>query len=45
MFKYKSHAMIIIDIEASSLGPTRNFILSLGAVEVENPYNQFYEEK
>ncbi len=36
--------MIVIDIETSGLEPERNSILSIGAVEFENPSNQFYEE-
>ncbi len=36
--------MIVIDIEASGLDPYRHGILSIWAVELENPTNQFYGE-
>lgn len=36
--------MIVIDIEASGLDPYRHGLLSIWAVELENPSNQFYGE-
>jgi DNA polymerase III epsilon subunit-like protein len=36
--------MIVLDIETTGLDPDRHAIVSLGAVELENPDNQFYEE-
>lgn len=36
--------MIIVDMESTGLEPHRHSLLSIGAVEFENPKNQFYEE-
>ena len=36
--------MIVLDIEASGLNPQKHSILSIGAVDFNNPKNQFYEE-
>ncbi len=36
--------MLVIDIEASGLDPHINSLLSIGAVDFENPENQFYGE-
>lgn len=36
--------MIVLDIEASGLVPERHSILSIGAVDLNEPTNQFYEE-
>lgn len=36
--------MIVIDIETSGLDPSRNSILSIGAVDFSSPENQFYKE-
>ncbi len=36
--------MIVLDVEASGLSPERCSILSLGAVDLNDPTNQFYEE-
>ncbi|MDD2487324.1 MAG: hypothetical protein PHS92_03070 [Candidatus Gracilibacteria bacterium] len=36
--------MIILDIETSSADPYNGSLLSIGAVEFENPRNQFYGE-
>ncbi len=36
--------MIIVDIEASGTDPRKHSIVSIGALEFENPSNQFYEE-
>ncbi len=36
--------MIVLDVESSGLLPQRNSILSLGALDLDNPTNQFYEE-
>lgn len=36
--------MIVLDIEASGLVPDRCSILSLGAVDLDDPTNQFYDE-
>ena len=37
-------AMIILDIEATGTEYDKHSIVSLGAIEYENPTNQFYEE-
>lgn len=36
--------MIVLDVESSGLVPERCSILSLGAVDLNEPTNQFYEE-
>ena len=36
--------MIVVDIEASGLNPRKNSIVSIGAVDFENPERQFYAE-
>jgi DNA polymerase III epsilon subunit-like protein len=36
--------MIIIDIEASGIDEVKHAILSVGAIDFDNPKNQFYEE-
>ncbi len=36
--------MIIIDVEFSGLDPIKDSIVSIGAVELANPQNQFYGE-
>ncbi len=36
--------MIVLDVESSGLVPERHSILSLGALDLDDPTNQFYEE-
>ena len=36
--------MLVIDIEASGTDPSKNSILSIGALDFDNPNNQFYDE-
>jgi len=36
--------MIILDIEASGVDPAKNSMVSLGAIDFDNPNNQFYDE-
>lgn len=36
--------MIVLDIEASGVNPEKHSIVSIGAVEFNNPNNQFYDE-
>jgi DNA polymerase III epsilon subunit-like protein len=36
--------MIIVDIETTGLNPKKNSLLSIGALEFENPENTFYGE-
>lgn len=36
--------MIVLDIEATGLDVNENAIVSIGALELENPKNQFYDE-
>ncbi len=36
--------MIIVDIETTGLDPTKNSIVSIGALDFSNPENQFYGE-
>ncbi|HQU07790.1 MAG: hypothetical protein B7X04_00905 [Parcubacteria group bacterium 21-54-25] len=36
--------MIVLDVEASGVIPTKHSILSLGALDLDEPSNQFYEE-
>jgi DNA polymerase III epsilon subunit-like protein len=36
--------MIAVDVEASGIGPETHSILSVGAVDLSNPTNTFYEE-
>jgi len=36
--------MLIVDVETGGLDPRLNPLLSIGAVEFENPTNQFYRE-
>lgn len=36
--------MIVIDVEATGTNPDQHSILSLGALDLDNPSNQFYDE-
>lgn len=36
--------MIIVDVESSGIDPNQDSLLSIGAIEFENPSNQFYGE-
>ncbi len=36
--------MIIVDTEASGVDPQKNSLVSIGALDFDNPTNQFYEE-
>ncbi|MBS3146550.1 3'-5' exoribonuclease [Candidatus Woesearchaeota archaeon] len=36
--------MIVVDVETTGIDPQKNSIISIGAVEFESPYNQFYRE-
>lgn len=36
--------MIVLDVESSGLVPDRHSILSIGALDLDDPTNQFYEE-
>ena len=36
--------MIVLDVEASGIDPTSHSILSLGAIDIDDPTNQFYDE-
>lgn len=36
--------MIVLDIEASGVNPEKHSIVSIGAIHLENPLNQFYDE-
>lgn len=36
--------MIALDVESSGLEPERNSILSIGALDLDDPTNQFYDE-
>lgn len=36
--------MIVVDVETSGVDPNKNSLLSVGAIEFENPENQFYGE-
>lgn len=36
--------MIVVDVETGGIDPLKNPLLSIGAVEFENPTNQFYSE-
>ena len=36
--------MIILDVEASGVSPEKNSIVSIGALDLEDPDNQFYDE-
>jgi len=36
--------MIVLDVESTGLNPERCSILSIGAVDLEEPTNQFYDE-
>jgi len=36
--------MLILDVEASGVHPQKNSIVSIGALDLENPDNQFYDE-
>lgn len=36
--------MIVVDVETTGLNAYKNSIVSIGAVEFENPKNQFYDE-
>lgn len=37
-------SMIVLDIEASGVNPEKHSIVSIGALHLENPNNQFYDE-
>ena len=36
--------MIVLDVESTGLNPLKHSIVSLGALDLENPTNRFYEE-
>jgi DNA polymerase III epsilon subunit-like protein len=36
--------MIVLDVESSGLDPKKNSMLSIGAVDLDEPENQFYDE-
>ena len=36
--------MIVLDVETSGTDPNKHSILSLGALDLSNPSNQFYGE-
>lgn len=36
--------MIVVDVEASGLDPNKHSIVSIGALDLKHPTNQFYEE-
>jgi DNA polymerase III epsilon subunit-like protein len=36
--------MIVLDVESSGLAPEKHSILSIGALDLDDPTNQFYEE-
>ncbi len=36
--------MIAVDVEASGIGPDTHSVVSVGALDLDNPSNQFYEE-
>lgn len=36
--------MIVVDVETTGLNPDKHSLLSIGAVDFENPERQFYEE-
>lgn len=36
--------MIIVDVESSGVNPNKNSLVSIGALDFDNPENQFYEE-
>ncbi len=36
--------MIVLDVESTGLSPVRNSILSIGALDLDDPTNQFYDE-
>jgi len=36
--------MIAVDVEASGIGPDTHSVVSVGALDLDNPQNQFYEE-
>ena len=36
--------MIVVDVEASGVSPEKDSLVSVGAVDFENPQNRFYEE-
>lgn len=36
--------MIVVDVEASGTEPLKHSIVSVGALDLDNPTNQFYEE-
>ena len=36
--------MIVVDVESSGVNPEKNSLVSVGAIDFENPENRFYEE-
>ncbi|MCR4325665.1 MAG: 3'-5' exonuclease [Patescibacteria group bacterium] len=36
--------MLVVDVEASGVDPNKNSIVSIGALDLANPKNRFYEE-
>lgn len=36
--------MIIVDVESSGVDPNKNSLVSVGAIDFDNPENRFYEE-
>lgn len=36
--------MIVLDVESTGLSPVHNSILSIGALDLDDPTNQFYDE-
>ena len=36
--------MIVVDVEASGMDPQKNSLVSVGAIDFDNPENRFYEE-
>jgi DNA polymerase III epsilon subunit-like protein len=41
---WENRGMIVLDIEASGVNPEKHSIVSIGAIELKNPTNQFYDE-
>lgn len=42
--QYPEKNMIVVDVETSGVDPYKNSLLSVGALDFDNPENQFYEE-